>query len=150
MASRDALMVFKRWPEGIEAMHALNKTFADSGLSGELLELVRVRTSLLNGCDFCIDLHRRVALDLGIPLSILSDLEDWGESGSFSPEQRAALALTDALLRPSGHIDDGLRLELAVHYTQKQITQLGFAIGAINAWNRVAITDQALTPRKRT
>ncbi|MCL1595652.1 MAG: carboxymuconolactone decarboxylase family protein [Actinomycetia bacterium] len=150
MVGRDVLMVFKRWPEGIEAMHALNKTFAESGLSRELLELVRIRTSLLNRCEFCIDLHRGVALDLGIPLNTLADLEGWSESSSFSPEQRAALALTDALTRPSGRIDDGLRSELAVCYTQKQITQLGFAIGAINAWNRIAITDQALTSRGET
>lgn len=149
MVDRDLMMVFKRWPEGMAAMHALNDTLSASGLSRELLELVRIRVSLLNACAFCIDLHTTVALNLGVPAAKLDALATWSDDGTFTPAERAALLFTDALTRPQDELDERIRSELDSFYTQKQITQLGFAIGVINAWNRIAITDQALTPRNR-
>ena len=36
-----------------------------SGLDPKLLELVKLRASLINGCAYCVDMHTKVARSLG-------------------------------------------------------------------------------------
>jgi AhpD family alkylhydroperoxidase len=43
----------------------VEKAAADAGLDQRLLELVKIRASMLNGCAFCLDMHARDARRLG-------------------------------------------------------------------------------------
>jgi len=44
----------------LRQLHALvEKAAADAGLDQRLIELVKIRSSMLNGCAFCLDAHPR-------------------------------------------------------------------------------------------
>ena len=47
----------KTAPGVYDAMDALDQYLAGCGLEQSLLHLVRLRTSQINGCAYCIDMH---------------------------------------------------------------------------------------------
>ena len=138
---------FKAAPEPIKAMMALEASFANSGLDHNLLELVKLRSSQINGCAYCIhmhvtDLRRHGESDMRLHL-----LSAWRESSFFSPRERAALGWTEALTRVA---DDGASDEaydaLAAQFSEEERVQLTFAIGAINVWNRLQVGFRVAHP----
>ncbi len=132
-------------PGGMEAMrgveHYLN---AGSGLSPVLLELVRMRVSLMNGCEFCIGLHRRELGKHNEPESRVSAVAEWRESDAFTETERAALAWTEVVTDvQDGHVPEEAFRAVREHFADKELVDLTVAIASINAWNRVAIAFRA-------
>jgi AhpD family alkylhydroperoxidase len=108
-----------------------------------LRELVRVRTSILNGCTFCIQLHTQDALAAGEQPHRLFALAAWEEAPYFDPRERAALRFTDAVTHlHEGHVPDEVWSEAAEHFPDSELAELLFAIVAINALNRMAIATR--------
>lgn len=127
-------------PEAYKAMRALNAYVEDCGLAHDLLELVKVRASQINGCAFCIDMHAKAARRHGVAEQKLYVLLAWRESPLFAARERAALAWTEALTRvaEAGAPEEAYQ-ELLRHFTPAEAVNLTVAIGLINAWNRIAI-----------
>ncbi|PRY02389.1 carboxymuconolactone decarboxylase family protein [Allonocardiopsis opalescens] len=119
---------------------------ARQGLDRRLAELVRIRASQLNRCDFCRDTHVRAARDAGEDERRLRALETWRDSALFTAAERAALALTESMTLIS---DSGVPAEVfaaaAEHFDAARLTRLVWTIAAINTWNRVAVAS-ALAP----
>ena len=63
----------------------------------QLLELVKLRASQINGCAFCVQHHILESEKLGVPADKLNLVVVWREAPQFSPRERAALAWTEAL-----------------------------------------------------
>ncbi|VVE23133.1 alkylhydroperoxidase [Pandoraea pneumonica] len=142
------LNYIKAAPRAYEHMAALSGYFHDCGLPGGLLELVWLRASQLNGCAFCIDMHVADALKVGIEARRLHLLDAWRETELYSPAERAALAWTEAVTNvQDGHVPDAVFADLREHFDDKQIADLTFAIGTINAWNRLAISFRSPLPK---
>lgn len=81
-------------------LHALvEKAAADAGLGQRLIGLVKIRGSMLNGCSFCLDLHTRNARKIGETERRIYLLGAWREADLYTAQERAALALTDAMTR---------------------------------------------------
>jgi len=55
----------KTLPEGYKAMLELQKIVDRSSLDHKLLELVKIRSSQINGCAYCLDMHTKDAIALG-------------------------------------------------------------------------------------
>lgn len=105
-----------------------------------LLHLVKLRASILNGCAFCVDMHSREALADGDTTQRLFAVAAWHEAPFFTPPERAALALTDAVTElPRGGVPDDVWDNAARHFDEVDLANLLVAIGVINLWNRVAI-----------
>jgi AhpD family alkylhydroperoxidase len=79
----------------------VEKAAANAGLDPKLIELAKIRASQLNGCAFCIDLHTRDALQLGEDQRRIFLLNAWRETDLFTEQERAVLALTEAVTRLS-------------------------------------------------
>ncbi|MDB9524827.1 carboxymuconolactone decarboxylase family protein [Oscillatoria sp. CS-180] len=126
-----------------QAMMGIESYVRKSELDKTLLELVKTRASQINGCAFCIDMHTKDARHAGEAEQRLYALSAWKETPFFTSEERAALALTEAvtLISQQG-VPDTVYEEMSRYFTPKQITQLLMAIVAINAWNRISITTQ--------
>jgi alkylhydroperoxidase family enzyme len=64
----------------------------------------------------------------------------WRESPLFTPRERAALALTEALtqIAPTG-VSDELYAELREQFSEKELSTLTFRVMGINAWNRANV-----------
>ena len=132
-------------PKGFAAMLGLEQHARSSGLDHALLELVKTRVSQINGCAFCLDMHVKEAKIHGESELRLHHVAIWHESNLFAPRERAALAWTEAVTRlPEGGIPDALFDEARSHFSEKELSDLTFAIMVINAWNRVAIAFKAV------
>jgi len=68
-----------------------------SGLDAKLLELVKLRASLINGCAYCVDMHTKVARSLGETEQRLYEVGRWREAPFYTERERAALAWTEAV-----------------------------------------------------
>ena len=100
-----------------------------------------MRASQINGCAYCLDMHSKDARAEGETEQRLYTLDAWHETPFFSPRERAALAWTEALtLISETHAPDDVFEELRAHFSEREIADLTLAIGAINAWNRFAIS----------
>ncbi|WP_248963034.1 carboxymuconolactone decarboxylase family protein [Sphaerisporangium perillae] len=133
-------------PEIYKALIELDGLVAGAGLEGPLLELVRIRASQLNGCAYCIDMHTIDARAAGEKEQRLYALPAWRETPFFTPRERAALELTEAItLLPQGGVSDEVYDRAAQHYTEEELAKLIWAIMVINTWNRIGVTSR-LTP----
>jgi AhpD family alkylhydroperoxidase len=114
-------------------------------LDPRLHALVKIRASQINGCAFCLDMHARDARAAGESEQRLSVLSAWREAPFFSPPERAALALTEAVTRVGdGRVPDDVYRQAAAVFEADTLASLLFAIATINAWNRLSIA--ARTP----
>ena len=69
-------------------LHTLvEKAAADAGLEQRLIDLVKIRGSMLNGCAFCLDLHSRNARKLGETERRIYLLGAWRETSRCHPNR---------------------------------------------------------------
>jgi AhpD family alkylhydroperoxidase len=131
-------------PDGVAAMRALEHYLnTATSLSAVLLEIVRLRASLLNGCSFCETLHRGELRKHNEPESRIEAIAHWQDSGAFTPRERAALAWTDSLTNvQQTHVPDEEFQAVWQFFKDKELADLTLAISSINAWNRLSIAFQ--------
>ena len=84
-------------PDAYEIVSALGQAAAKAGIDKQLLELIKLRASQINGCAFCVQYHILQSESLGIPTDKLNLVVVWREAPLFSERERAALAWTEAL-----------------------------------------------------
>ncbi|MDB6446268.1 alkylhydroperoxidase AhpD family core domain-containing protein [Pseudomonas sp. NFACC32-1] len=127
-------------PDAFKAMMALETAVSKLGLEKSLLELVKLRSSQINGCAFCIDMHTADARKDGETERRLYAVTAWREAPFFTGRERAALAWTEALTRLSDtHAPDADYALLSEHFSPKEMVDLTVAINTINGWNRLAV-----------
>jgi AhpD family alkylhydroperoxidase len=128
------------FPAAMEAMTSLEKAVRTSSLEPELLELVKLRASQLNGCGYCVDMHTKDAEVIGVDVQRLHLTVAWREAPCYSARERAALAWCESLtLLPGSDVPDDLYAELSSQFSSEEIVALTLAIVAINGWNRFAV-----------
>jgi len=121
-------------------MLGLERVVHASDLEPELLELVKLRASQLNGCAHCLDMHSKDARARGESEQRLHVLAAWREAPFYSERERAALAWCEALtLLPETGAPDDVYEQLADVFGDEEIVVLTLAIVAINGWNRLAV-----------
>jgi len=128
-------------PEGLARMRALEHYLnTETGLEAVLLDLVRLRASLMNGCEYCIHLHSAELRKLHEPDERIAGLADWRGSSAYTQRERAALAWCEVLTNiQEGHAPDAVYAEVRAHFSEVETVNLTLAITTINAWNRIAI-----------
>ena len=126
-------------PEMATGMAAINHALRNSTLESDLRELIKIRSSQLNGCAFCIQFHLNEARKIGVPAPKLDLLPAWRETSIYSPREAAALAWTERITLIAGHpIEDDAWVDVRTHFSEAEVALLTTAIGQINFWNRVA------------
>ncbi len=135
------MMLLDEEPEVYEAISRLDKQSA--GIDERLRELVKIRASQINGCAFCIDMHTRSARALGETEERIYALNAWRETPFFTPAERAALALTEAVTLVAGTgVPDEMYEEARRFFDSRQLAKILVAIVTINACNRIAIATR--------
>ncbi len=128
-------------PAGLQAMRGLERYVRGCGLEPELLELVRLRASYLNGCAYCVDMHTKDARAGGESEQRLYAVPVWRETSFFTPRERAALAWTEAVTEVGRTgVPDAVFDEAREHFTEEELVNLTLAIVTINGWNRLAVS----------
>ena len=115
----------KTVPEALAAILGLEQYVHQTRLNRGLLELVKLRASLLNGCAYCTDMHRKVARSQGETEQRLNAVSVWRDSPFYSEQERAALAWTDAVTLISvDHVRDDVYDFARQHFTEKELVDL--------------------------
>ncbi|TDC59043.1 carboxymuconolactone decarboxylase family protein [Micromonospora sp. KC207] len=124
-------------PDAYRAVSGLER-YARDNVDHTVLELVKLRASMLNGCAFCVDMHSRDALAAGESSRRLFAVAAWREAPFFDERERTALALTDALTRLGEHgVPDDVWDSAAKVWSDRELADLTVAIATINVWNRI-------------
>jgi AhpD family alkylhydroperoxidase len=125
-------------PEAMKAMSGLHVYVHDCGLDHNLLELVKLRASQMNGCASCMDMHSKELRAAGEDEQRLYLLSAWRECPFFSERERAALSWTEALTKLRGRdVMDTVFEEVRLQFSEEELVNLTVAIVAINGANRV-------------
>jgi AhpD family alkylhydroperoxidase len=127
-------------PEAYRGFGVTKAALEKSSLGKELIELVWLRTSQINGCSFCLQMHAKALRAGGVPDAKLDSLADWRVGEHFTERERAALAWTEALTHVDrSHAPDEDYEPLKAHFSDTEIADLCFAIALMSAFNRLAI-----------
>ena len=127
-------------PRAIQALGPMTKYVNGSGLGRRLVELVQMRTSQLNGCAYCIDMHTKDARAAGETEQRLYLLDAWREAPFYSERERAALEWTEAVTRVAdGQVPDEVFALARNHFSEEELVDLTIAVIATNGFNRLNI-----------
>ncbi len=128
-------------PAGMAALRGVEAYLHQTTLGPQLIELVKMRASQINGCAYCLDMHSKTLRKGGESEQRIYLLNGWRESPLYSPRERAALGWTDALTRiAETQAPDDAYAEIRRHFDDKEVIDLTTLIGMINLWNRLAIS----------
>jgi AhpD family alkylhydroperoxidase len=136
-------------PDVDNLVRSLGSAAAQAGLDKELLELVKLRASQINGCAFCVQFHILAAERLGVARDKLNLLVVWREAPIFSRRERAALAWTEALTLLTRGVGDDVYAEVAAEFSAQELAYLSSAVGAINVWNRLGVAYRWSPPERK-
>ena len=138
----DMLLDYPRIAPGtIRALSGLNAYSDQCSIPQALRRLLEVLVSEMNGCSYCIQVHRRQAVELGEDEARLNALSDWRGSDLFSGAERAALEWAEYVTSlESLEARERLFAALQGHYTEKETVDLTFVVPSMNAWNRIGVS----------
>lgn len=132
-------------PKAYEVLIEMEKYLATTDLSLRLRELIKIRSSQINRCAYCLEMHTEDAIKAGETEQRIFALPAWEESPHFTEAERAVLAFTEEVTELSAH---GVREEtfqnLRKHFTDNQIAQIIIVIGQINFWNRINVSTKQI------
>jgi uncharacterized peroxidase-related enzyme len=124
-------------PEILQTMIAHMEAVLNTGtLPTSLKELVIVRTSQMNNCEYCLASHSLLAKKLGYSDAQVAALPRFGDSDQFSPREKVALRLAERLTRNERPLDGAELADLKAHFTEGEIVELMAASGLFNYFNR--------------
>lgn len=127
-------------PEAYQGFGATKKALEKSSLGKQLIELVWLRMSQINGCAFCLETHAKALRADDVLEAKLDSLAGWRVSEHFTERERAALAWTEALTHvDQTHAPDEDFEPLKAHFSDVEISDLTFAIALMSAFNRLAV-----------
>src|SRR6201992_3210058 len=128
--------------EGDKALGGVHVAVQRSGLPKELINLVYLRVSQINGCAYCIDMHSRDLLKDGLAVDKLVLVPVWHESRDvFSKRERPALAWAETVTRVSETgVADADYEAAEAEFSDKELADLTYAIGLMNAFNRLGVS----------
>src|SRR5215510_6016422 len=113
-------------PAGLKALGGVYGYVMQSKLPAVLVDLVYLRISQINNCAYCLDMHTRDLIKLGVKIEKLALLQAWEEAGDlFSERERAALAWAETVTRVSetGIPDEAYEAARAV-FEEKELVDL--------------------------
>ncbi|GAB3054488.1 carboxymuconolactone decarboxylase family protein [Stenotrophomonas tumulicola] len=126
--------------EAYQGLGATKKALEKSSLGKQLIELVWLRMSQINGCAFCLEMHAAALRADGVPDAKLDGLAGWRVAEHFTERERVALAWTESLTHvDKTHAPDEDFDPLKSYFSDVEIADLTFAIALMSAFNRLAV-----------
>jgi AhpD family alkylhydroperoxidase len=136
-------------PNAYDIVAALGQAAAKAGIDRQLLELIKLRASQINGCAFCVQHHILQSEGFGIPADKLNLVVVWRETPLFSSRERAALAWTEALTRLTEGVSDEVYAQASAEFSEQELIYLTSAIASINVWNRFGVAYRWTPPARQ-
>lgn len=128
-------------PGAMQGLLQVVKAVQDVGVPANMLNLVMIRASQINGCSYCVDSHNKEAKRAGESEERRWAVAAWRDSPHFEPAERAALELTEYATRLADRtgeqVPDDVYARAAEHFDEQQLSALILTIGVINLFNRL-------------
>ncbi|KTT48756.1 carboxymuconolactone decarboxylase family protein [Pseudomonas oryzihabitans] len=127
-------------PAAYQGLIATGQALAQSSLGLELVELIYLRISQINGCAFCLGKHAETLRGQGVSQAKLDRLAGWRISELFDARERAALEWAETLTAVAEKgAPDAVYESLRTHFSDAEISDLTFVVALMNAFNRLAV-----------
>ncbi|HCV79421.1 carboxymuconolactone decarboxylase family protein [Pseudomonas oryzihabitans] len=127
-------------PAAYQGLIATGQALAQSALGLELVELIYLRISQINGCAFCLGKHAETLRGQGVSQAKLDRLAGWRISELFDARERAALEWAETLTAVAEKgAPDAAYEPLKAQFSDAEIADLTFAVALMNAFNRLAV-----------
>jgi uncharacterized peroxidase-related enzyme len=126
-------------PEMLEAFLALNATLPKTKLDGKLRELAYIKTSELNGCDYCLHHHRALGKKAGLNDRQVSETAHFETSDAYNEMQREVMLYAEEVTRHI-NVDDALVDRIKQKLGDRELVELAMTVGIANFTNRVTET----------
>lgn len=128
-------------PEALSMMMEMEKYTKSTAIDRKLRELIKIRTSQINGCAFCINMHITDARKMGETEQRLYCISAWRDCDFYTDAEKVALALAEHVtLVPTKGVPDDLYEQVRLHFSEKDYVDLVIIINQINSWNRLSIS----------
>jgi len=127
------------YPEMLEAFLALNATLPRTELNGRLRELAYIKTSELNGCDYCLHHHRTMGKKAGLNDRQVAETSQSETSDAYDDLERDVMRYAEEVTRHI-NVDDALVGRLKQQLDDREFVELAMTVGIANFTNRVTET----------
>ena len=127
-------------PGAWQPIQALIKAAHSQGVPEELLELVHLRVSQINGCSACVDAGLKSLRKLDQSDERIGLVSAWRETPYYTDTERAALHLAEAATRLADRADavsDEVWDAAADHFDEQQLASILLMIAVTNMFNRL-------------
>jgi uncharacterized peroxidase-related enzyme len=126
-------------PEMLEAFLGLNATLPKTKLSGKLRELAYIKTSELNGCEYCLHHHRTLGKKAGLNDRQVAETAQGETSDAYDEMERAVMRYAEEVTRHI-NVSDELLGRLKNKLSDRELVELAMTVGIANFTNRVTET----------
>ena len=135
------------FPDASRAIADVRGTVERSKLSRKVRNLAWLRASQINGSSSCVQTATRQAREAGETDVRMIALNAWRESPYYSPAERAALALTEAVTRLDGAVPvpDDVWQDASRHFDEQSLSGLLLTIALTNATNRLSVATRQVS-----
>lgn len=127
--------LLEKGQDGLKHLFGMGAYLKRSNIERALLELVNFRVSQINGCAYCLDMHFKDALTLGMPEQKLYLLSAWREVNIYTERERAAMAWAEAV--NSNNIPQEIFDEAKKEFSDEELIDLTLAVAAVGTWNKL-------------
>jgi alkylhydroperoxidase family enzyme len=103
-------------------------------LDHDLHFLIATLASQINGCEFCMDLGRSMAIREHMGMDKFNALAEYRTSPLFSDRERAALAYVEETTR-NKRVSDATFEELRKHFNEREIVEITWVNALENYYN---------------
>ena len=128
-------------PGAYKALEGLDDFIANTTVPQLQQELIRIRTSQINGCAYCVNMHTSDARRQGELDTRMHLISVWREAGDiFTEEEQLLLAITEEVTLIHRHgLSDALYDKAISLLGKEKTAQVIMTIIGINAWNRIGV-----------
>ena len=137
----DRIDYAKASPEGFKAFGGVYATVQKSGLPKQLVDLVYLRVSQINGCAYCVNSHTNDARKIGETDQRMLLINVWREAGdNFSEEEKLLFEMTEEITLIHQHgLSDRLYEKALQLFGELKTAEIIMVIITVNAWNRIGV-----------
>jgi alkylhydroperoxidase family enzyme len=132
-------VLYPRVPEMLKLGYETTK-FETKGirLDPELHFLIGTCVSQINGCAFCMDIGRAMAIRERLGMKKFDALTEYRSSPAFSERERAALAYAEEVTRHK-HVSDATFEDLRKHFNEREIVEITWLNAIHNYYNLINV-----------
>lgn len=128
-------------PGADDARRPMLQYVEDCTIPKELVELVYLRVSQINGCAYCVDLHTRRLREYGEGERKIATVIAWRDAPFFTEREEIALEWAEAVTNLGiDHIPNELDERISAEFSEREIVDLTFVIGLMNMLNRISVS----------